>query len=1383
MSNEMVIKNGILLNKDGLVSLKRNGSNQLVFVDADVPLGVSLSALVGGGGAAALPDLTDVNVALAPADGHILFYNSGGPYWDSKILDGTPNTSFTLNSDDGAGGGILYGGATSKLLTLAASQNTYSVSGGHIVLNPTASGLSLENWLSSAWTGRARLYNTGGFDLFDIELKNGISNALFRFNDNGDITVQPYIGGGTAIMSFAVGGAGNYTYTFPAVTGNVPISVGSPNMNDILQWNGTNWVPVAPSGATAQDLESVLAEGADAYQKSLTIHETASPGGQIAFKFDYTGKQLVLGSVGQAYEFNLYGDLVLHSDIKGINQLWFPDGLFNVKVQGPAGLTQDYVITLPADTSTLATVDNLGDYLPKTGGTITGSLTITGDLAVNGTTTTVNTTNLEVKDKNILLNKGGGVGSAPGAGFQVEENSAVAQQFSYNAGGYWEIGAPASLKKVAIQSGAGSYDLNDYLKLTGGTLTGAINMSSNAITGVTQLNAHTVPAGSSTLVLASNNMSILNDVQYTTGPAAGQILVYNALGYWEPKNTSTVGDNLGNHTATQLLNMATFGISNVSAIAMSAPSTINSHVVPAAAPSASVFVLQRDNMSALADVNYATPNNDDVLIYSGGQWINTPKANVGDNLGNHTATMALDMAANNITNCGTINGHSIPALTPSSFALLSNSINDFSDVNYGGAPNVGDILSWNVGGYWEAIAFPTPAGDNLGDHTATTTLDMDSNAISNVTTINGNTMPTGASTIALLTDIPAGAPFLSLAGGTMAGTINMSLQSIDNIAQAEFQNGANSGTISVDGSGNLSFNDSVTGTKTLAQLAAVGGGTPTLLQVLVAGSTANNNITITNASARTLFAVSVGAGVAQIGNSTDNNTDTAIYGNLTVSKDIRILSGANTGSIKTSVLSGSRDWTFPNFTGTVAVYATGSETLNDVLTWNGTNWTASAPSGGGGDLDVTLGLGVNAYQKDLVIHDNASPGGNIAFKVDYTGKQVIVGSGAQNYDLELYGDLNLHSDITGVTNIDISTSLTLGTLASTNVMTPGSTVYPFLGTLNYINNTLPSTWKQNADMPEATAGSFLSGPTGTYPVSGFFMWDQAQTAILGQFNCVEKRPFGIYEFKNGTSEIVLDDIADYRAFWTETGGGDNFDVTGASQAGNNTSYTVTGTPYIDGNGRTVLPVNAVPVDEGPDSTAETGPFRFTQFQMGAVGQGMVFQLVGDTDLAFKVISDGGQQEVGIGVGMNLRFGTSTNVYIKNNEGTPNNELVFRDDLSGGEVTLASLMGGGGWAPAKYIYAGQTGNFIADSFADTSASGVVWHYSVYRTDNPNEAARTGTISAAWLQSGSLNYNQITTVSVGDSSAAVLTAQNNAGTIQLDVAISGGTWDVKIIRNDM
>ena len=61
--------------------------------------------------------------------------------------------------------------------------------------------------------------------------------------------------------------------------------------------------------------------------------------------------------------------------------------------------------------------------VPSGGGTVSGNLVVTGDLTVNGTTTTVNTDNLTVKDNNITLNYSSGDSSstANNAGITVQD--------------------------------------------------------------------------------------------------------------------------------------------------------------------------------------------------------------------------------------------------------------------------------------------------------------------------------------------------------------------------------------------------------------------------------------------------------------------------------------------------------------------------------------------------------------------------------------------------------------------------------------------------------------------------------------------------------------------------------------------------------------------------------------------------------------------------------------------------------------------------------------------------------------------------------------------------------------------------------------------------
>jgi hypothetical protein len=96
----------------------------------------------------------------------------------------------------------------------------------------------------------------------------------------------------------------------------------------------------------------------------------------------------------------------------------------------------------------------------------------------------------------------------------------------------------------------------------------------------------------------------------------------------------------------------------------------------------------------------------------------------GDNLGNHTATQALDMATFAINNAGAVGAASVSATGAVSAGSLSvtGTVQDSS----GDAGTAGQILSSTAAGTdW----IPAPVGDNLGNHTATTTLNLNGNVL------------------------------------------------------------------------------------------------------------------------------------------------------------------------------------------------------------------------------------------------------------------------------------------------------------------------------------------------------------------------------------------------------------------------------------------------------------------------------------------------------------------------------------------------------------------------------------------------------------------------------------------------------------------------------
>lgn len=120
--------------------------------------------------------------------------------------------------------------------------------------------------------------------------------------------------------------------------------------------------------------------------------------------------------VNAAGDVNLYGPhalpVIVKSDVSNANGL----RLSMNSGTDVAQIINGYNAALELGTNALVrvTIAANGDV------TVAQNLVVTGDLTVNGTTTTINTANLEVEDQNIVVNNSGNDVSAQGAGLTVE---------------------------------------------------------------------------------------------------------------------------------------------------------------------------------------------------------------------------------------------------------------------------------------------------------------------------------------------------------------------------------------------------------------------------------------------------------------------------------------------------------------------------------------------------------------------------------------------------------------------------------------------------------------------------------------------------------------------------------------------------------------------------------------------------------------------------------------------------------------------------------------------------------------------------------------------------------------------------------------------------
>lgn len=144
------------------------------------------------------------------------------------------------------------------------------------------------------------------------------------------------------------------------------------------------------------------------------------------------------------------------------------------------------------DSSTYLTTGTASStYLPLTGGTISSNLTITGDLVVNGTTTNLNSTNLVIEDKNIILGDVTTPSNTTADGGGITLKGATDKTFNWvNSTGYWTSNVGIEASSFVKTSGTssqflkadGSVDSSTYLT-TGTASSTYAPLASPALTG------------------------------------------------------------------------------------------------------------------------------------------------------------------------------------------------------------------------------------------------------------------------------------------------------------------------------------------------------------------------------------------------------------------------------------------------------------------------------------------------------------------------------------------------------------------------------------------------------------------------------------------------------------------------------------------------------------------------------------------------------------------------------------------------------------------------------------------------------------------------------------------------------------------------------------
>ena len=158
---------------------------------------------------------------------------------------------------------------------------------------------------------------------------------------------------------------------------------------------------------------------------------------------------------------------VLRSDIMSFEEGISTSGDFNINVSGSG----NYIINVGGQELLRISPDNLI--------TCNGDVFIDSNLIVQGTTTTLNVQDLAISD-NIILLTSGTIGSPVlDSGLEVDRGIETNAQFLWDeVNNYWVAGTVGNLYKIITESNL-NISLEDYLSISGGTLTGFLTLNAD----------------------------------------------------------------------------------------------------------------------------------------------------------------------------------------------------------------------------------------------------------------------------------------------------------------------------------------------------------------------------------------------------------------------------------------------------------------------------------------------------------------------------------------------------------------------------------------------------------------------------------------------------------------------------------------------------------------------------------------------------------------------------------------------------------------------------------------------------------------------------------------------------------------------------------------
>tara|TARA_Y100001973_G_scaffold55721_1_gene82349 strand:+ start:70976 stop:72796 length:1821 start_codon:yes stop_codon:yes gene_type:complete len=236
---------------------------------------------------------------------------------------------------------------------------------------------------------------------------------------------------------------------------NAPTDLDAKTSGQILVGDGTDILSVAVSGDATLAANGALTIAADAVEGTM-LNSNAADGSTLTLSSDSlsvlkvpnaltAGTGIAAGGTFDGAAARTISVAAAQTSITSI----LNDGLTKIGRDDGSSGNQDFIDFASAGSIILKTNDVARLTASDTG------IVIAGNLTVSGTTTTVDTTNLLVKDKLVTLNDGGAAASAGGSGIEFEEDGSATGFIKVAADRLgFEFQAPANNNTLTIDATA-----------------------------------------------------------------------------------------------------------------------------------------------------------------------------------------------------------------------------------------------------------------------------------------------------------------------------------------------------------------------------------------------------------------------------------------------------------------------------------------------------------------------------------------------------------------------------------------------------------------------------------------------------------------------------------------------------------------------------------------------------------------------------------------------------------------------------------------------------------------------------------------------------------------------------------------------------------------